>query len=146
MDNRFVALKATDDQETAVAVFRREDRTALPVTDKDGGLIGIVTIDDVLDVAEEEATEDIQKIGGMAALDEPYMDVGLTVMIRKRAVWLVVLFIGEMLTATAMGFFEEEIARAVVLALFVPLSRSRAAATRVHKPRRSLYAPSHSAK
>ncbi len=121
MDNRFVALKATDDQETAVAVFRREDRTALPVTDTKGVLIGIVTIDDVLDVAEEEATEDIQKIGGMAALDEPYMDVALPVMIRKRAVWLMVLFVGEMLTATAMGFFEEEIARAVVLALFVPL-------------------------
>ena len=121
MDYRFVALKATDDQETAVGVFRREDRTALPVTDTTGVLIGIVTIDDVLDVAEVEATEDIQKIGGMEALDEPYMRIALGRMVRKRAGWLVVLFLGEMLTATAMGYFEDEIARAVVLALFVPL-------------------------
>ncbi len=121
MDRRFVALKATDDQEAAVGVFRREDRTALPVTDTTGILIGIVTIDDVLDVAEIEATEDIQKIGGMEALDEPYMRIALGRMVRKRAGWLVILFLGEMLTATAMGFFEEEIKRAVVLALFVPL-------------------------
>jgi magnesium transporter len=121
MDHRFVALKATDDQETAVAVFRRADRTALPVTDTTGILIGIVTIDDVLDVAEEEATEDIHKIGGMEALDEPYMQIALARMVKKRAGWLVILFLGEMLTATAMGYFEEEIQRAVVLALFVPL-------------------------
>lgn len=121
MDNRFVALKATDDQETAIAVFKREDRYVLPVTDTTGVLIGIVTLDDVLDVAEEEATEDIQKIGGMEALDEPYMEIALVSMVRKRAGWLVILFLGEMLTATAMGFFEEEIKRAVVLALFIPL-------------------------
>jgi magnesium transporter len=121
MDRRFVALQATDDQETAVAVFRREDRTALPVTDSKGALVGIVTIDDVLDVAEEAATEDIQKIGGLEALDEPYMQIAFGRMIKKRAGWLVLLFLGEMLTATAMGFFEKEIARAVVLALFVPL-------------------------
>ncbi len=121
MDRHFVALKATDEQEAAVAVFRREDRGALPVTDSAGELIGIVTIDDVLDVAEAEATEDIQKIGGMEALEEPYMQIAFTRMIRKRAGWLVILFLGEMLTATAMGFFEEEIERAVVLALFVPL-------------------------
>jgi magnesium transporter len=121
MDRRFVALQATDDQETAVAVFRREDRTALPVTDSKGVLVGIVTIDDVLDVAEEAATEDIQKIGGLEALDEPYMQIAFGRMIKKRAGWLVLLFLGEMLTATAMGFFEKEIARAVVLALFVPL-------------------------
>jgi magnesium transporter len=121
MDHRFVALKATDDQETAVAVFRRADRTALPVTDTTGVLIGIVTIDDVLDVAEIEATEDIHKIGGMEALDEPYMRIALGRMVRKRAGWLVILFLGETLTATAMGYFEEEIKRAVVLALFVPL-------------------------
>ena len=121
MDRRFVALQATDDQETAVAVFRREDRTALPVTDSKGVLVGIVTIDDVLDVAEEAATEDIQKIGGLEALDEPYMQIAFRRMIKKRAGWLVLLFLGEMLTATAMGFFEKEIARAVVLALFVPL-------------------------
>ncbi len=121
MDHRFVALKATDDQEAAVLVFRDEDRNALPVTDSTGVLIGIVTMDDVLDVAEEEATEDIQKIGGMEALEEPYMQTAFSSMIRKRAGWLVLLFFGEMLTATAMGYFEDEIQRAVVLALFVPL-------------------------
>ena len=121
MDRRFVALKATDDQETAVAVFRQHDRSALPVTDTAGMLIGIVTIDDVLDVAEEEATRDIQRIGGSEALDEPYMQIAFGRMIRKRAGWLTALFLGEMLTATAMGFFETEIAKAVVLALFVPL-------------------------
>ncbi len=121
MDHQFVTLRATDSQETAVAVFRREDRTALPVIDEQGKLVGIVTIDDVLDVAEEEATEDIQKIGGMEALDEPYMEISLLRMVRKRAGWLVLLFLGEMLTATAMGYFEKEIERAVVLALFIPL-------------------------
>lgn len=121
MDRRFVALPATADQEEAVAVFRREDRTVLPVTDTAGVLIGIVTVDDMLDVVEAEATEDIQKIGGSEALDEPYMDIAFGRLVRKRAGWLVVLFVGEMLTATAMGYFEDEIARAVVLALFVPL-------------------------
>jgi magnesium transporter len=121
MDRRFVALKAADDQETAVRVFRAEDRTALPVTDSAGILIGIVTVDDVLDVAEQEATEDLQRFGGSEALDEPYMDIGFGRMIQKRAGWLTALFLGEMLTATAMGAFEREIERAVVLALFVPL-------------------------
>jgi magnesium transporter len=121
MDRRFVALKATDDQETAVRVFRAEDRSALPVTDSAGVLIGIVTVDDVLDVAEQEATEDIQRLGGSEALDEPYMEIAFPKMVQKRAGWLTALFLGEMLTATAMGFFEKEIAKAVVLALFVPL-------------------------
>jgi magnesium transporter len=121
MDRRFVTLKATETQESAVAVFRREDRTALPVTDTAGVLIGIVTVDDVLDVAEEAATRDFQRVGGSEALDEPYMQMSVLGMVKKRAGWLVVLFLGEMLTATAMGFFEQEIARAVVLALFVPL-------------------------
>jgi len=121
MDRRYVALKATDRENDAVAVFRREDRTALPVTDTTGVLIGVVTIDDVLDVAEEAATRDIQRIGGSEALDEPYMGIALSRMIRKRAGWLIILFLSEMLTATAMGFFEAEIERAVVLALFVPL-------------------------
>lgn len=121
MDNKFVALKAADDQEIAVSTFRREDLPALPVTDSSGTLIGIVTVDDVLDVAEAEATEDIQKIGGVEVLDDPFMQIALTRMIRKRASWLIVLFLGEMLTATAMGFFEAQIAQAVVLALFVPL-------------------------
>jgi magnesium transporter len=123
-DTDFVALNATDDQEAAVAAFRRYDRTALPVVDSGGVLVGIVTVDDVLDVAEEEATEDIQKLGGTEALDEPYLAVRLGTLVRKRASWLVVLFLGEMLTATAMGYFEKEIARAVVLALFVPLIMS----------------------
>ena len=121
MDRRWVALKATDDQETAVRVFRAEDRTALPVTDSGGILIGIVTVDDVLDVAEAEATEDIQRVGGSEALDEPYMQIAFRRMIQKRAGWLTALFLGEMLTATAMGAFEKEIEKAVVLALFVPL-------------------------
>jgi magnesium transporter len=121
MDGEMVALHATDDQETAVAAFRRYDRTALPVVDSAGVLVGIVTVDDVLDVAEEEATEDIQKLGGSEALEDPYLAVGLPTLVRKRAPWLVILFLGELLTATAMAFFEEEIARAVVLALFVPL-------------------------
>lgn len=121
MDNRFVALKASDNQRAAVAVFERENLTALPVTDSEGMLIGIVTIDDVLRVAEASATRDIQKIGGMEALDEPYMQISFWRMVKKRASWLVVIFLGEMLTATAMGFFEKEIERAVVLALFVPL-------------------------
>jgi magnesium transporter len=120
LDHQFVALKAADDQETAIGVFER-DRTALPVTDSSGVLIGIVTIDDVLRVAEAAATEDIQKIGGTAPLDEPYILIGLRRMITKRAGWLVVLFLGELFTATAMGFFAKEIEKAVVLALFVPL-------------------------
>jgi magnesium transporter len=121
MDRRFVGLKATDDQKAAISMFRQYDRTALPVTDTAGILIGIVTIDDVLDVAEEAATKEIQKIGGTEALDEPYMKIAMSRMIRKRAGWLTALFIGEMLTATAMGVFESEIAKVVQLALFIPL-------------------------
>ena len=94
---------------------------ALPVTDSEGVLIGIVTVDDILDVAEEEATEDIHKIGGSEALDEPYMKIAIPTMVKKRATWLVILFLSEMLTATAMGKFEDEIAKAVVLSIFVPL-------------------------
>jgi magnesium transporter len=121
MDRRFVTLTATDDQDAAVAIFRQYDRTALPVTDTAGMLIGIVTIDDVLDVAEATATREIQRIGGSEALDEPYMRTSFKDMVQKRAGWLTVLFVGEMLTATAMGAFEAEIAKAVTLALFVPL-------------------------
>jgi magnesium transporter len=121
MDRRFVSLKATDDQETAVAAFRKYDRVALPVTDTAGVLIGIVTIDDVLDVAEATTTKEIQRIGGSEALDEPYMRISFPRMIRKRAGWLAALFLGETLTATAMGSFEQEIQKAVILAVFVPL-------------------------
>jgi len=121
MNRIFVALQATDDQEVAVGTFKKYDYVALPVIDSLGFMLGVVTVDDVLDVAEEEATEDIQKIGGMEALGEPYIKLSVGELIRKRAVWLVVLFLGEMLTATAMGFYEEQIQRQVMLALFIPL-------------------------
>ena len=121
MDENFVALHVTDDQEKAVQVFKKYDRVALPVLDSLGVLIGIVTVDDVFDVAEEEATEDIHKIGGVEALEEPYVNVPLLQMVRKRAGWLSILLVGEMLTTTAMSFFEGEISKAVILALFMPL-------------------------
>jgi magnesium transporter len=121
MDARLTVLRATDEQREAVEIFRDEGRTALPVVDEAGILIGIVTIDDVLDAAQELATRDLQRFGGTAALDGSYLTTSTTRMIRKRAGWLVVLLFGEMLTATALGFFEAQIARAVVLALFVPL-------------------------
>jgi magnesium transporter len=114
-------LRATDDQEAAVAAFRKYDVTMLPVVDSRGVLVGVVTVDDVLDVAEKETTEDIQKMGGMEALDAPYLKIGLLSMIRKRAGWLSILFVSEMFTATAMGYFEGEIEKAAVLALFLPL-------------------------
>jgi magnesium transporter len=120
-DRTFVALKVNDSQEEALNAFRKYDRIALPVVDSNDVLVGIVTSDDMLDVAEEEATEDIQKFGGMEALDEPYMRISLLRMVRKRAGWLIILFLGEMLTASAMGYYEGEIAKAVVLALFLPL-------------------------
>jgi magnesium transporter len=121
MNENFVSLRPTDDQETAVKEFTKYSRVALPVVTNEGVLVGIVTVDDVLTVAEEEHTEDIQKFGGMEALDEPYISIPLMRMVKKRAGWLIILFLSEMLTATAMGFFENEIAKAVVLALFVPL-------------------------
>ena len=121
MDENFVPLNVTDSQEDAVNIFRKYDRTALPVVDSGGVLVGLVTIDDMLDVAEEEATEDIQKFGGMEAVDEPYMRIPIFTMVRKRAGWLVVLFLGELLTAAAMRHYEAEIAKAIVLTLFLPL-------------------------
>ena len=120
-DRTFTALKVNDTQEEALNAFRKYDRAALPVIDSNGVLVGMVTADDMLDVAEEEATEDIQKFGGMEAVDETYMRIPLLMMVRKRAGWLVVLFLGEMLTASAMSYYEGEIAKAVVLALFLPL-------------------------
>jgi magnesium transporter len=121
IDHRFIVLNVNDDQESANEAFKMNNRVALPVIDVNNILLGIVTIDDVLWVANEEFSEDIQKIGGTEALDEPYLEVPLLKLFKKRIVWLVVLFLGEMLTATAMGFFEDEIAKALVLALFVPL-------------------------
>ncbi|GAO04218.1 magnesium transporter [Anaeromyxobacter sp. PSR-1] len=116
-----VTVRDDQDQEAVSRVFRDTDFMALPVVDAEGHLKGIVTVDDIVDVVEEEATEDIQKIGGMEALGAPYLEVGFTAMVKKRAGWLAALFLGEMLTATAMARYEDEIARAVVLALFVPL-------------------------
>jgi len=121
MDRAFVALNVLDDQETAVATFRRHDRSALPVVDGAGALVGIVTVDDVLDVQEREATEDIQMLGGVQALEDPYLQVPVWTMVRKRGVWLVILLFGGMLTAEAMAFYEDELANAVVLAIFLPL-------------------------
>ena len=109
------------DQEAVAHLFADEGLLAIPVVDAEGKMKGVVTADDVVGVVQEEATEDIQKIGGSEALDEPYLQIGFSDMVRKRGRWLAVLFIGEMFTATAMGFFEKEIARAVILALFVPL-------------------------
>lgn len=121
LNHNFISLKVQDDQESAVEAFKKYDRTALPVIDSNGTMLGIVTVDDVLDVAEEEATEDIHKLGAVEALEEPYINTPLLHLVRKRARWLVILFIGELLTATAMGYFQSEIERAVVLALFIPL-------------------------
>ena len=109
------------DQEALSKLFMRHHLLMIPVVDSQGRIKGIVSVDDIVDVVQEEATEDIQKIGGAESLDGPYLQVSLPKMIRKRAGWLAALFLGEMLTATAMGYFEAEIARAVILALFVPL-------------------------
>jgi magnesium transporter len=121
MDNRVTSLNAYDDQEKASEIFKKENRVALPVVSQSNKLLGIVTIDDMLWVAEEEFSEDMQKMGGTEALEQPYLEIPLFKLFQKRIVWLVVLFLGEMLTATAMGYFQDEIAKAVVLALFVPL-------------------------
>ena len=124
LENQQIFLRAADDQETAVAAFRKYDVTMLPVVDSSDFLVGVLTVDDVMDVAEKEATEDIQKLGGLKALDAPYLKTGMFEMIRKRAPWLVILFFSEMLTTTAMGYYSDEITKAVVLALFVPLIMS----------------------
>lgn len=121
MRTELVTAPEEMDQEELSHLFEQNELLAIPVVDRDGHMKGIVTVDDIVTVVEEEATEDIQKIGGSEALDAPYLTIRFSRMIRKRAVWLLVLFFGEMLTASAMGYFEDEIARAVVLALFVPL-------------------------
>lgn len=124
MDGRVISLKATDDQEYASQVFKMNNRVALPVTDDNNVLLGIVTIDDILWVTNEEFSEDMQKMGGTEALDEPYLDTSIWQLFRKRIVWLVILFLSEMLTATAMAYFNDEIAKATVLAMFIPLIMS----------------------
>ncbi len=121
MNHAVVALNVMDDKENAIGIFSRYDRTALPVCDSEGFLVGIVTADDIIDIVAETDTRDIQQLGGVDALDDPYMKTSIWELLRKRARWLVILFIGEMLTATAMGVFEDDLARAVVLALFIPL-------------------------
>lgn len=120
-DGKFVALHVSDTPEQAINLFTEYDRVALPVVDEKGILQGVVTIDDILRMASEETTEDMQKVAGLEALEEPYMQTPFLELMKKRSRWLVVLFIGEMFTATAMGYFEAEIAQAVVLALFLPL-------------------------
>ncbi len=120
-DGQYTCLLVTDEKEKAVELFKKYDRVALPVVNGDRFLIGIVTIDDVMDIVEDQYTEDLQKFGGLEALDYPYTSTPLWEMVKRRAGWLTVLFLGEMLTATAMAFFENELAKAVVLALFVPL-------------------------
>ena len=118
---QFVTLSVNDSDEAAINAFRHYDRIVLPVIDEKGILLGIVTIDDVLRLANQEATQEMQNFGGMEALSEPYMQAPFLELMKKRAGWLVILFLGEMFTATAMGYFEDEISKAVVLALFLPL-------------------------
>jgi magnesium transporter len=123
MRKKPVTVNVLDDQEEVAKKIGKYNLLAVPVLEQDGSVVGFVTVDDVIDVLVEEQTEDILRMAAVepGALDKPYMQVALPLMIRKRAGWLVILFLGEMLTATAMGFFEKEIERAVVLALFVPL-------------------------
>ena len=109
------------DREDVARLISKYNLLAIPVLDSSGRVLGIVTVDDVIDALISELSEDVQKFSGMAAVDEPYMQIGLGQMVRKRAGWLCALFIGEMFTAAAMGHFEHEISRAVVLALFIPL-------------------------
>jgi magnesium transporter len=116
-----VSVNTMDDQETVAEIISKYDLIAVPVVNRHEQLVGIVTHDDAIDIIREEETEDVQKMSGMQALEEPYITVTLLDMIKKRAGWLIVLFLGESLTATAMGFYEHQLAQLVVLALFVPL-------------------------
>lgn len=124
MDGSVVSVSAFDDQEEAVRAMEKYDIPALPVVDSAGVLIGIVTFDDVMDVSEEEATEDFQKFGGMEALDKPYNTISFLGMVKKRAGWLVILFVGEMFTATALSYFEGALEKAIILSMFLPLIMS----------------------
>lgn len=121
MHRDIISVQEDTDQEDVARLIGAADLAAIPVVNAKGVMRGIVTVDDIVDVVQEEATEDIQKIGGMEALDAPYLETGFFEMVRKRAGWLSVLFFGEMLTTHAMAHYEEEIARAVVLAVFIPL-------------------------
>ena len=121
MHTAVISVPDTMDQEAVARVIAEHDLNALPVVDADGRMKGIVTVDDIVDVVQHEATEDIQKLGGMEALDTPYMETSFGAMVRKRGGWLAALFVGEMLTASAMAHYEHEIARALVLTIFIPL-------------------------
>lgn len=121
MDRVSAVLKATADREEAVRMMERYDLPVLPVVDRDNVLVGIVTFDDIADVAEEEVTEDIQKLGGMEALDEPYLTAPVFELVRKRGIWLLILFVGGILTISALSMFQEQIDRVVALTLFMPL-------------------------
>lgn len=121
MDNRLIALHAEDPQEEAIKIFKMNNRVALPVVDSNTVLLGIVTIDDVLWVANEEFSEDMQRFGGNGTLDEPYLDMPIYKLVWKRAGWLIVLFIGELLTASVMQYYEDQLAKVIVLAMFLPL-------------------------
>ena len=121
MDNRVTSLHAYDDQEKASEVFKMENRVALPVVSNSNKLLGIVTIDDILWVAEEEFSEDMQKIGGTEALDQPYLEVPLRKLYKKRIIWLLILFVGETLTIAAMSNFQETLEQVLVLSTFIPL-------------------------
>jgi magnesium transporter len=118
---KYISTRPYTDREEVARLISKYNLLAIPVLDEGGHVLGIVTVDDVIDALVSEQTEDVQKFGGMEALDMPYMDIGFGPMVRKRAGWLCALFLGEMLTATAMGHFEHEISRAVVLAVFLPL-------------------------
>jgi magnesium transporter len=120
-DGRYIALNVNDDQELANQVFKMNNRVALPVVDNNNIMLGIVTIDDVLWVANEEFSEDMQKMGGTEALEEPYLEISIFRLFKKRVGWLIVLFLGEMLTATAMASYELALEKALVLSLFIPL-------------------------
>ena len=121
MDYQFVSLTTTMSRDEAIEMFDKYDRAVMPVVSESGVLVGIVTFDDIIDEIEKRDTEDIQKFGGLEALELSYTDTPLLTLVRKRASVLIILFMGEMLTASAMGHFEEELAQAVVLALFIPL-------------------------
>lgn len=121
IDNRLISLNANDPQEEAVNIFRMNNRVALPVVDEQGIMLGIVTIDDILWVANEEYTEDMQRFGGTEALDEPYLDVSIINLVKKRSGWLVVLFFGQLLTATVIEHFEHQLASAIMLFALMPL-------------------------
>ena len=121
MDGFYVKLNIGDSKETAVDIFKQYDRAALPVTNDNNVLLGVITVDDVIDVEEEKNTKEMQRFGGVESLDYPYVKTPFFSLIRKRAGWLIILFLSEMLTATAMGHFQSELDAALVLSLFVPL-------------------------